>query len=87
MIDIEKYKQKKVTVRIDEDNNKDVMSYYEMSRWLSLIEGVEVVSKRSKQIGLPDKDKSWIKPIAFQKYIDERCPSMLHEITEQKCTT
>ena len=25
------------------------------------------------------KDPNWVKPIAIQKYIEERTPSMLHE--------
>jgi hypothetical protein len=80
MIDIEKYKNQKLTVRIDDE--KDEMSYFEFSRWLSLLEGVELVGKKSSQMGLDNKDKSWIKPIAFQKYIDERYKSMLYEIAE-----
>lgn len=83
MIDTERYKKKKVTVRRDQEGNEDVMSYYELSRWMSLLEAVEVVDKKCKQMRLPDSDKSWIKPIALQKYVDERTDSMLFEITKE----
>jgi hypothetical protein len=83
MIDIDKYKKKKLTVRRDKEGNKDDMSYYEFSRWLSLLEAIQVVDKKCKQMKLPDADKSWIKPIALQKYVDERTESMLFEITNE----
>ena len=83
MIDTERYKKKKVTVRRDQEGNEDIMSYYELSRWMSLLEAVQVVDKKCRQIGLPDSDKSWIKPIALQKYVDERTDSMLFEITKE----
>lgn len=83
MIDIAKYKKMKLTVRRDKEGNKDDMSYYEFSRWMSLLEAIEVVDKKAKQMKLPDTDKSWIKPIALQKYVDERTESMLFEITNE----
>lgn len=75
-----KYKKKNITVRIDEDGNKDTMSYYELSRWYSLIEAIEFIDKKATQIGLDRSDSSWVKPIAIQKYIDERTPSMLYDM-------
>lgn len=75
-----KYKKKNITISIDEDGNKDVMSYYELSRWYSLIEAIEYIDKKANQIGLDKSDSSWVKPIAIQKYIDERTPSMLYDM-------
>jgi hypothetical protein len=83
MIDTEKYKKKKLTISVDEDNNRDEMSYYEFSRWLSLLEAIDVVDKKATQLKLPKSDNSWIKPIAFGKYIAERTESMLFEITNE----
>lgn len=81
MIDHEKYKNKDIALRKTSEGT-DKMSYYEMARWLSLIEGVEVVSKKCEQLNIPDKSNCWIKPNALQKYVDERHTSMLFEITE-----
>ena len=83
MIDIDKYKNKHVTVSQDSEGNKDVMSYFELSKWLSLIEAVEVVDKKAEQLKLPKSDNSWIKPIALGKYVDERTESMLFEVTNE----
>ena len=83
MIDIDKYKKKKLTIRVTEDNEKDEMSYYELARWLSLLEAIEFVDKKARQLKLPKTDHSWIKPIAFGKYIAERTNSMLFEITNE----
>ena len=81
MIDYNKYKKKHITLsRTSEGDER--MSYYEFSRWLSLIEGVEVIDKKCKQLGIADKSNIWIKPGALQKYVDERTESMLFEITD-----
>ena len=60
------------------------MSYDEYARWISLLEGIEIVGKRAEQLkkrsNLTDID--WIKPLAFQKYIDERFQSMKSDLDE-----
>ncbi len=83
MIDIDKYKKKNVTLSKQEDGSEDNMSYYELSRWLSLMEAVDVVDKKCKQLKIPRTDNSWIKPIALSKYVEERTESMLFEITNE----
>lgn len=56
----------------------------EYSRWLSLLEGVEFVSKRVEQLKTRNNisDIDWIKPLAFQKYIEERHESMKFDLQE-----
>ena len=81
MINCNKYKEVNVTLKKTEEQTEN-MSYYELSRWMSLIEGVEFVSNKCKQLGISDRSNCWIKPNALQKYIDERTPSMLFEITD-----
>ena len=62
------------------------MSQDEYSRWLCLLEGIEFVSKRVEQLEVRNniKDIDWIKPLAFQKYIEERFASMKHDLIELK---
>jgi len=93
MIDIEKHKN---TYReFDSLNKKDtthVLSEYEVARWMSLIEAVDIIDQKSKQLGVKSSNVNWVKPIAIQKYIDERTESMLFEIEsdlqkEKLCTT
>jgi hypothetical protein len=57
------------------------MDIDELSRWACLIEGVEQVSKKYDELGESMDTDDWIKPLAFQKYIDERFHSMKHDLT------
>jgi len=63
------------------NNKTHVMTIQEMSRWACLVEGIEEVSKRSHILGINPNDDSWVQPLAFKKYIDERYPAMLHDLT------
>jgi len=61
------------------------MSYDEYARWLCLLEGIELVGKRVEQIKRRNTDANnidWIKPLAFQKYIEERFLSMKSDLEE-----
>ena len=74
------------------DNTELNMSYDDYARWLCLLEGVEIVSKRVEQLKKRsiENDVDWIKPLAFQKYIEERFLSMksdLDEIEANKAVT
>jgi len=66
------------------DHNQFNMSYDEYARWLCLLEGIEIVGKRVEQLKKRSIDSSidWIKPLAFQKYIDERFLSMKSDLDE-----
>jgi hypothetical protein len=57
------------------------MSLDEISRWACLLEGIEVVTRHNEELGIDsEKDSDWIKPLAFQKYMDERFEAMRHDI-------
>jgi hypothetical protein len=86
-------------ITINTPNKEHTMSKDEYSRWLSLLEGIEFVGKRVEQIKkrTNTNEIDWIKPLAFQKYIEERFESMKSdldeldrqelELTTPKCTT
>jgi len=57
------------------------MDIDELTRWACLIEGVEQVSKRYEELGENMDTDDWVKPLAFQKYIEERFHSMKHDLT------
>jgi hypothetical protein len=59
------------------DGTTKAMEFDELVRWCCLIEALEVVD--GKEDADIDSDK-WIKPLAFQKYIDERFHSMKHDL-------
>jgi len=57
------------------------MSLDEISRWACLLEGIEFVTKRNEELGIDsERDSEWTKPLAFQKYIDERFEAMRHDL-------
>ena len=57
------------------------LSLYEMARWSSLMMGIDYIDKRAGELKINmEKDKSWLKPLALQKYIDESTPGMITEI-------
>ena len=82
MLDQDKYKSKTIKIR-NTATHQDSMSVYELARWMSLIEAVDIISTKCDEIGVSEKSTSWVKPIAIQKYVDERTEGMLFELTNQ----
>jgi hypothetical protein len=51
------------------------------ARWLCLIEAIELVCSKAKQMKIDTANNiDWIKPLAFQKFIEERIESMVDEV-------
>lgn len=91
MIDINKHKNTYRELKSKKKNKTYKMSEYEICRWMSLIEAVDIIETKSQQLGARGTGVNWVKPIALQKYIDERTESMLFDIAddleeEQLCT-
>ncbi|MBC8416827.1 hypothetical protein H8E06_00675 [bacterium] len=60
------------------------MSVYEFSRWASLLEALEFITKKADQLNIDlKKDHKWVKPIALQKYIDERFNSVVIDVEKE----
>ena len=59
------------------DGTTKTMEFDELVRWACLVEALEVVGSKEDVNIQSDK---WIKPLAFQKYIDERFHSMKHDL-------
>lgn len=69
---------KKISVKTKSKNH--VMDIETYARWLCLIEAIEFIRQNSSKHNINmDKSSKWIKPLAIQKYIKERYPSMLHD--------
>lgn len=56
------------------------MDIEEIARWSCLVEAVDIISNKGSQIGMDMDKQNWVKPIAIQKYIDERHDTMIEEI-------
>lgn len=55
------------------------MTAYEMSRWCAMLDAVEIIDKKLHYLKL-EKSNDWVKPIAIQKYVDEKYQDILHEM-------
>ena len=52
-----------------------------LARFACLMVGVNVAADAAERLGMkPDKNNKWIKPMVFQKYIDERYEDMKYNI-------
>jgi len=73
-----------VSTSLNDSLKENNMSYDEYARWLCLLEGIEIVGNRVEQLKRRSisGDIDWIKPLAFQKYIDERFLSMKSDLDE-----
>jgi len=92
MIDIKKHMNTNRVLTSNKSKREYTMSEYEICRWMSLIEAVDIIDKKTEQLGVKGKNINWVKPIAIQKYIDERTEGLLFEIAddlnkERLCTT
>lgn len=61
-------------------NKTHVMSVDAYTRWLCLAEALQIINEQAQKSKIDlDKNDSWIKPIALQKYIKQRFPAMNHD--------
>lgn len=67
-------------------SNKDYsMKVEEYARWLCLVEALDLIE--SKAVTLKQdltNDDFWVKPLAFQKYIEQRLETMLLDISREE---
>ena len=71
------YKSKNIPTEIIDDNEK-------LSRWLALMEGIEIIEQKATELKMDKADfDSLLKPLALQKYINERSSSIKMELDYQ----
>ena len=71
-----KHNETSLEPEIDYKNNLDFLA-----RFACLYEGVNIACDKAEQLGInPEKNLNWIKPLAFQKYINEREKDMKYQI-------
>ena len=67
---------------------KDIseMTFFEMARWLSLVEAVDVIAEKAedRKINMEDVD---FKPLAIQKYVEATCDSICKSLQESAKST
>tara|TARA_Y100000310_G_C20600318_1_gene772665 strand:+ start:417 stop:677 length:261 start_codon:yes stop_codon:yes gene_type:complete len=61
--------------------NGEQMTAYNLARWMLLMESVVIIEKSAKKMNIDLNDyKQWVKPLAMQKYINERTQSMIADV-------
>tara|TARA_R110002051_G_C8435465_1_gene454151 strand:+ start:148 stop:429 length:282 start_codon:yes stop_codon:yes gene_type:complete len=69
----------KLTLPVGEE--REIVTLYTFARWTALIRGLEAINKKAHQLKINlNTDKSWVKPLALQKYIDQETPSTVAEV-------
>lgn len=71
-------KGKSRVLTIPTKDGQTTMTEYEMSRWCAMLDAVGVIDKKLHDLKIPSSN-NWVKPIAIQKYIDEKYQDILHE--------
>jgi hypothetical protein len=71
---------------IETSKGKIKLKPEEYTRWLCLIEALDIISRKAIlfKVDLRNKDIDWVKPLAFQKYIVERFDSMINEVVSNE---
>lgn len=54
------------------------------ARWLCLTEAFYIIDKKAEDLGINLNDSDWVKPLAFEKYIDQRFESMMLDLTHDE---
>ena len=68
-------------LKIDINSEPVDMTLYQVSRWAALMRGIDFIDEKARQLKISlDDDKSLMKPLALQKYVDEETPAMVTEI-------
>jgi hypothetical protein len=61
------------------DGSIEEMSSTEFTRWACLIEAFDIIKQKAEELGVDNIDLM-IKPLAIEKYIEERWLSMKHDV-------
>jgi hypothetical protein len=74
---VKKNKTKNIPADIIDNNDK-------LSRWLALMEGIEIIEQKATELKVDKAEfDSLLKPLALQKYINERYNSIKLELDYQ----
>ena len=72
-------KQQYITINKSNGTSEE-MTIETYTRWLCLVEALDVITQVAERKKIDLNNNDWVKPIALQKYINERYLSMLHDV-------
>jgi len=66
-------------------NKSHVLKKEEYARWFCLVEAIDLVNTKASELNTDlNKDDFWLKPLAFQKYIESRFETMVLDIDREE---
>jgi len=66
-------------------NKEFKLKKIEYARWLCLLEAIDIIERKAESLKLDTAgDDFWVKPLAFQKYIDNRLETMILDIDREE---
>lgn len=75
----------KRTVSISTKASVTNMERIEYARWLCLIEAIDLVDRKAQELNTDlSSNDFWVKPLSFQKYIDQRLETMIIDIDREE---
>lgn len=54
------------------------------ARWCCLAEAFYIIDKKAEELGVELNQNDWVKPLAFEKYIDQRFESMMLDLAQDE---
>ena len=73
-------KENDIHINVNTKTGTESMHIDQYARWLCLVEAIDYIDKKCEERGANMDDVDWVKPIALQKYIDERFHSMRQDL-------
>lgn len=72
-------------IEIQCKNKTHTLKKEEYARWLCLVEAIDLVERKASELKQDiSSDDSWVKPLAFQKYIEQRFETMVLDINREE---
>lgn len=68
-------------IKLEVNGEPYFITPFEFANWLSLMEAVQTVGAKADELKIPPKSMKWVKPGAFNTYIQTRRPSVIKDIT------
>lgn len=69
-----------IYINVNTNKGQEKMHIDHYARWLCLLEAIDYIDKKCEERGANMEDVDWVKPIALQKYIDERFHSVKQDL-------
>jgi hypothetical protein len=73
------FSKKHITVETSKTKHK--LTAEEYTRWLCLVEALDLISRGAERYKVDLNNNDWVKPLSLQKYIAERYESMIDEVS------